>query len=245
MFSWGSKKDTFDPVKVKANTRMAITRIRMQQNKTINSVKVQRKQLAELMSMGKYDAARVKVEALIREDVSIEGLEVLSLLADLLASRVQVIANSKRDGGSSGCPPEMKEAVTSVIWASAQLDGIPELQAVRQALLAKFGREFIDVATVNGEFSVNEKVLQKLGMQTPSNAHCIEYLRSIADDYGTEFDESKLRASDALVVPAGMDGDRACVSSTGGAASPSAFQVPPIVVPRDDLEARLLALKRQ
>jgi hypothetical protein len=242
MFSWGSKKETFDPVKVKANTRMAITRIRMQQNKTINSVKVQRKQLAELLMMGKYDAARVKVESLIREDLSIEGLEVLSLFADLLASRVSVIAAAKREGGSSGCPSEMKEAVTSVIWAAARLDTIPELQSVRNALHAKFGTEFVETAAVNGEFSVNEKVLQKLGIQTPTNVHCIEYLKSIAADYGIEFDESKLQAKDALVVPSGMDSSG--FGSTAGV-SPGAFQVPPIVVPRDDFEARLLALKRQ
>lgn len=233
----------FDPVKVKANTKMAITRIRMQQNKTINSVKIQRKQLAELLAVGKYDAARVKVEAIIREDLSIEGLEVLSLLADLLASRVSVIAQAKREGGASGCPAEMKEAVTSVIWAAARLDGIPELQNVRNALLAKFGTEFVEVAAVNGEFSVNEKVLQKLGIQTPSNSHCIEYLRSIAADYGLEFDDAKLQTKDSLVVPAGMDGSSSFGRSD--AANPGAFQVPPIIVPRDDIEARLLALKRQ
>ncbi|CUF89207.1 Hypothetical protein, putative [Bodo saltans] len=240
MFSWGSKKETFDPVKVKANTRMAITRIRMQQNKTINSVKVQRKQLAELLSMGKYDAARVKVEALIREDLSIEGLEVLSLFADLDRSAHTVIAAAKREGGSSGCPSEMKEAVTSVIWAAARLDTIPELQNVRSALQSKFGTEFVETAAVNGEFSVNEKVLQKLGIQTPTNG--IEYLKSIASDYGLEFDETKLQAKDALVVPSGMDSSG--FGSTIGV-SPGAFQVPPIVVPRDDFEARLLALKRQ
>lgn len=214
----------------------------MQQNKTVNSVKIQRKQLAELMVVGKYDAARVKVEALIREDVSIEGLEVLALLADLVASRIQVLTTTKKEAGSSGCPTEMKEAVTSLLWASARLDAIPELQAVRAAFGAKFGKEFVEVASVNGEFSVNEKVLAKLGLQTPSNRDCIEYLRSIAADYGVDFLEEKLTTAESLLISdgSGIDG-----IVTGKARLGDPFAIPPIIVPRDDIEARLLALKRQ
>lgn len=243
MFSWGSeKKETFDPVKVKACVRMSITRMRMQQNKTVNLVKVQRKQLAELMAVGKYDAARVKVEALIRDDLSIEGLEVLSLLMDLIATRIQVLATTKREHGSSGCPSDLKEAVTSAIWASSRLGSIPELQLVRKSFIAKFGAEFVDMASVNAEFSVNEKVLEKLGIITPSNKDCVEYLRAIAAEYGLEFDEEKLCATDAIVVPTGMDKSAAQTALSGGVSN---FQVPPIIVPRDEFEARLLALKRQ
>ena len=231
--SFFASKESFDPVKLKAMVKMAMTRVKMVQQKTLNSVKVQRKQLAELIAIGKFESARVKVESVIREDVSLEGLEVLSLFCDLIAQRAASMIAMK------SCPPELKEAVTSALWASTHIDSVPELVNVRKQFMAKFGKEFVEMASNNSEFSVNQKVLDRLGLKIPTADACVEYLAAICEEFGLEVDESKLRGPAIFPsdTPMGMTGEL-----KQGA---SGFSVPPIVVPRDDLEARLLALKRQ
>jgi vacuolar protein sorting-associated protein IST1 len=225
-----SNKETFDPAKVKANIKMAISRIRLQQNKIVQSVKQQRRQLAELLSVGKIEGARIKVEALIREDISIEGLEVLAMLCELVANRLQMISSSKE------CPTELKEGLTSVLWAGAHLDNVPELRTIQKYFADKYGKEFLQTAVSNSEFSVNDKIISRLGSQTPSNTACVEYIKAVAAENGIDIEEEKLLVLSSIVpTPTGMD--PSCVVT--------ARNIPPIVVPRDELEARLLALKRQ
>lgn len=273
-FGFGDETDKFDPNRLKINLKMAVSRIRIHQNKIVNSVKAQRRGLAELMSVGKYDSARVKVEALMREDVSLEGLEALILFCDLVATRVGVVANSpgiskkeQEEGGySAGPPPELKEAISSILWASERVSGVLELATVRKQFIAKYGKPFVGSAIANSEFAVNEKILDRLGMGVPSNEAATRYMEAVANEYGVTYDPSQLSASMGGTKPSdtlagGTDIDMHDVlasidtpSNTAATEPPKSstrfvtqtgFVIPPIVKPRDELEARLLALSRQ
>lgn len=256
------KTSGFDPTKVKANIRMAVTRLNMQRNKLLNSVKTQRRGVAELLAIGKYDSARIRVENCIREDVNIEGYEVLSLFLDLLANRVQLIAESKpvktdgnRKDPSTACPPELKEAITSVLWAGARVgDTVPELAALRKAFEAKFGREFVEMSISNAEFSVNQRMMERLAMYTPPNEKCVAYLSNIAAEYGLDnYDEEKLRDPNGMVGSAAAASGGAinpCAPGSelqqnlpGYISTPSGLFIPPLRVPRDGIDQRLLRLK--
>jgi len=237
MFSiFGSHQDKFDETKFKANLRMAGTRIKMVQAKMANSIKLQRRAIAELLALGKFEAARIKVEPLVREDKSVAGLEALAVFCDTIGNRVHVV------GTATSCPPELKEAITSVIWASRQTDLVPELHVVREQIAFRFGRKFTDMAQNNEEFSVNQRILDRLSAQLPGHAECVEYLKGICEEYQVSVDLNKLEGAElgstTGTVPLGMEGEVKRDSS-------GRIEVPPIVVPRDDIEARLLALKRQ
>lgn len=252
----------FDPTKVRANIRMATTRLGMQKNKLLNSVKTQRRGIAELLALEKYDSARIRVENCIREDINIEGYEVLSLFLDLLANRVQLIAESKplktdknKKDPSSACPPELKEAITSVLWASARIgDAVPELEALRKNFESEFGREFVEMAMSNAEFSVNQRMMERLGMYTPPNDKCIAYLTSIAQEYQLSgYDENRLRDPNGLVASAAAASGGAGIETTGTGAelkqqvrgsvrTPSGLYIPPLKPPYDALDQRLMQL---
>lgn len=245
MFSFLSNKKpeaSFDINKIKSNLRMGSGRMKQQQQKRLNNVKKQRKEMAELMNVGKLDAARIRVEAVIREDLSIEGLEVLNLFIELVASRIRVIAETP------SCPLELKEAVTSILWAVPRIgEDIDELRVVRQQFAVKYGREFVDVAVQNGELSVNAKLMEKLSVMMPSNDQCKAYLESIAAEYNLQVDFSTLDSAEAIVAvtldPKVLQSKG--YGSEGGIRTATGLVVPPIIVPKDDLEARLLSLKRQ
>ncbi|ESL10144.1 hypothetical protein TRSC58_02127 [Trypanosoma rangeli SC58] len=262
-----SKKPVFDSVKVKATLRMAGTRVRMQQNKLVNGVKIQRRQIAELLALQKYESARIRVEQVIRDDVAIEGLEALSLFLDLLANRVQMIAEIKGGNGDAAearCPPELKECITSVLWASVRLgDVAPELQNIRKYFEIKFGKSFVAMSVDNTEFSVNQTIIDRLGIFTPSNERCLQYLTMIASEYSIEgYDEEKLRdpntlvasaaaASGAAIIHTTSENNTAAGAAAGGAVAsggtiktPSGVRIPMLTTPHDELEWRLLQLKR-
>ncbi|CCW60481.1 unnamed protein product [Phytomonas sp. EM1] len=262
MDSFMKPSSSFDANKVKANLRMAITRINIQKNKLVNSIKVQRRGIAELLAIDKYDSARINVEACIRDDLSIEGMEVLSLFLNLLSHRVQLIAECKtgKSGDSKSSHPlafplELKEAISSVVWASARLaDRVPELNAVRKAFESKFGKGLIEISVNNTEFSVNPKLMERLGTVMPSNESCITYLSNIAKEFALEnFDEERLRDPKALVAAAAVVSsvdhvaDLRCEenkSLLGGFMTASGGYVPPLKEPYDALDRRVLRLKR-
>lgn len=251
----------FDVSKVKANIRMAVTRLGMQKNKLLNSVKTQRRGIAELLAIGKYDSARIRVEQCIREDVNIEGLEVLSLFLDLLANRITLIAESKpvklaggRKDPASACPPELKEAITSMLWASARVgDTVPELSTLRKSFENKFGKEFVEMSLSNAEYSVNQRMMERLAMYTPSNDKCVAYLTGIAKEYSLEnFDVEKLKDPNGIVGsaaaaskgPVDLMGGELSKQVPGSVRTPSGLYIPPLTVARDALDQRLLRLKR-
>jgi len=239
-FLFGTKQPEFEQQKLKANLRMSITRIQQQKSKRTNAIRILRRQLAELMNASKVDEARVKVEGLIRDTAMLQALDILILFIELVTARLQVLAESK------SCPPEMKEALTSILWAVPRIDGVPEFHAIRLQCALKFGKAFCEMAAENGELSVNEKLVEKMSIQVPLPTTCVEYMEEIAAEYGVTFDAERLKREDAL-IPDGRSlvGDAAAVAAGGTASSATKFVVPPIIVPKDELEARLLALKLQ
>jgi vacuolar protein sorting-associated protein IST1 len=233
MFSFFSKKaPQYDFMKLKSNLKMSVTRIRMQQDKRRNNVRRQRRELAELINAKKLDSARVKVEGLIREHKSIDGLDILALFIELVVSRVSVIDELPT------CPPDLKEAITSILWAVPRCDELTEFHTIRLQFALKYGKAFCEMSAVNGELSVNARLMEKLGGEIPPSAECIEYLQGIADEFNLTFDAEQLSSPTALINEApGVT--IATVGVSGGVPV-----IPPIVVPRDELEARLLVLSR-
>lgn len=184
---------------------MTITRVRNLKGKRANGVKLQQRDIAEMLQEKKYDMARIRVDQCMETEKSLEGLEMLLVLLEVVAARVQLLADSKgvpllcTAGGSNGalslCPLELKEAVTTVIWASSVLgDSIPELIKLRTIFGNKYGKEFVQMSVRNSELSVSETVLECFAMSSKSQDECIAYLSQIAKTYEVEdFDENALR----------------------------------------------------
>ena len=236
--SWffAEKKHAYEPGKVKANLKMSLTRVQQQKNKRTNNVRALRRHLAELLAANKIDEARVKVEGLIRDVLYMQGLDILVLFVELVSGRQHVIAESRT------CPPELKEAVTSILWGVTRVDNVPEFHNLRFQFALKYGKSFCEAAAQNEELSVNEKLMEKLSTQVPAPSVCVQYLEDIAEEYGVDFDAEKLKREGAVlpehVFSSGAD-------ASGAVSATTRVAIPPIVIPKDAIEARLLSLKMQ
>jgi len=178
-------EEKFDRTKLQTNLKMAVTRLNMQKNKRENLVKLQRREIADLLRNKKEESARIKVESALREAYTVEAYEFLQLFIDLLAARIQLLSESRI------CPPDIKEAVSTVIWAAPRVENTPELLTVREQFVRKFGKEFVQAAANNTEMAVNQKVFYRLSMQVPEPYLCIQYMKDVANQYQLDWEPTQ------------------------------------------------------
>eukprot|EP00818_Percolomonas_sp_WS_P006398 CAMPEP_0117451008 /NCGR_PEP_ID=MMETSP0759-20121206/8776_1 /TAXON_ID=63605 /ORGANISM="Percolomonas cosmopolitus, Strain WS" /LENGTH=399 /DNA_ID=CAMNT_0005243575 /DNA_START=99 /DNA_END=1298 /DNA_ORIENTATION=+ len=176
------KRSQFDKNKLKSRLKMAQTRINLLRNKTTNSIKIQKRQVANLLQSEKDESARIKVENIIRDDYVLEALDILQLFCDLVLTRVALIAESK------DCPHDMKESISTLIYAAPRVQ-IDELMEIREQFKAKFGKDFVQKAMDNKDLAVNQRVMFKLGLKVPKPYLCIQYLKKIAEEYNIDWED--------------------------------------------------------
>lgn len=156
--------------------KLAISRLRMVQQKDTALAKQQRRAMAQLLEQGKEESAKIRVENIIRSDIDTELLEILELYCELLLARTGLMEAKE-------CDPGLEEAVKSIIYAAPRTD-IKELQQVRALLVEKYGKEFAVDAMENKDDKVAERVLKKLRVEPPPAELVTLYLQEIARTYG-------------------------------------------------------------
>eukprot|EP00775_Hariotina_reticulata_P012906 gene12906-13032_t len=116
-----------------------------------------RKDIADLLRAGKQDYARIRVEAVIREGLTLTAYEILELYLELLAVRSSLVASSK------DIPRDMVEALSSVLYAAS--------------------REYVAEACSDAgcaRWSVNDSLRRCLTVEPPEAAVKLETLSEIA-----------------------------------------------------------------
>eukprot|EP00574_Skeletonema_japonicum_P005385 CAMPEP_0201724624 /NCGR_PEP_ID=MMETSP0593-20130828/8328_1 /ASSEMBLY_ACC=CAM_ASM_000672 /TAXON_ID=267983 /ORGANISM="Skeletonema japonicum, Strain CCMP2506" /LENGTH=330 /DNA_ID=CAMNT_0048215925 /DNA_START=314 /DNA_END=1306 /DNA_ORIENTATION=- len=218
--------------KLKPQLKMAVTRFTIASNKKSALMKQQIREIAKLLAEDppKEEKARIKAEALIRDDDVVEAYEILQLNCDLLAERINLISHSKE------CPADLLSTVSTIIWASAIVD-IPELIEVRKQFKYKFGAAFDERAMRNVDGILNDRVVSKLSVQPPVAYRVQTYLEKISDEHEVGWKPSvPLQAKDIsqpMVPPTGRDVPEAPGSGLGSSIPPPVMMAssPPLVLP--------------
>lgn len=168
----------------------------MAANKKSALMKQQMREIAKLLSEDppKEEKARIRSEALIRDDVTIEAYEILQLNCELIYERIKLITASKT------CPEDMKSTVATTIWASSRVD-IKELVEVRKLLRSKFGKEFDNQCINNVNGICNERVVAKLSVQPPTAYEVQTYLEKICDQFHVDWKPLNKLNPDQLAEP--------------------------------------------
>ncbi|KAM0797942.1 regulator of Vps4 activity in the MVB pathway-domain-containing protein [Usnea florida] len=165
--------------KIKVQLKLSISRLRMVQQKDTAIAKQQRRAMAVLLEQGKEESARIRVENIIRSDITTELLEVLELYCELLLARTGLLEAKE-------CDPGLEEAIKSIIYAAPRTD-VKELQQARALLVDKYGKDFALEAVENADGKVAERVLKKLRVEPPDPELVTLYLKEIARTYGVNW----------------------------------------------------------
>ncbi|KAL4232772.1 Vacuolar protein sorting-associated protein ist1 [Mactra antiquata] len=169
--------------KLKTNLRLTINRLKLLEKKKTEIGQKARKEIADYISGGKDDRARIRVEHIIREDYLVEAMELLEMYCDLLLARFGLIQTQKE------LDPGLEEAIASLIWASPRLQtDCGELKVIADQFTHKYGKEFGQACRTNALENVSEKVMHKLGVQAPPKILIERYMIEIARSYNVPFE---------------------------------------------------------
>lgn len=182
---------------------MAVSRFQIASNKKTALMKQTMREIAKLLAeepQPKEEKARIRAEALIREDNTVEAYEILMLECELVFERVKLIESMKE------CPEDLKSCISTLIWSADRVD-IPELQEIRKQFRYKYGKKFEEACLNNVGGILNERVVAKLSVQPPSAYLVQTYLEKIADEFKVDWKPAvKLGAEDLsapMVAPVG------------------------------------------
>jgi len=170
-----------------------VQRLKTLQQKKEAQAKASRREIATLLERGKEETAKIKVEALIHEDIYTELLELLELYCELLLARFGLL-----DQNTQEPDPGISEGVCTVIHAAPRTE-LKELHILREILMYKYGRDFAIAAIENRNNCVSERVIRKLVTNTPAPELVDAYLVEIAKGYGIHWALDKLSGSDKAI----------------------------------------------
>lgn len=175
---------------------MAVSRFGMASNKKTALMKQQMRDIAKMLAEDppKEEKARIRAEALIRDDGTIEAYEILQLSCELIVERIKLISASKY------CPEDLISTISTLIWSSTRVD-IKELTDVRKQFRAKFGKKFEHAALNNEGGILNERIVAKLSVQPPTAFLVQTYLEKIADQFDVDWSPVNKIAIESLSAP--------------------------------------------
>ncbi|XXG59955.1 hypothetical protein AAC387_Pa04g1952 [Persea americana] len=173
----------FNSSKCKTVARLATSRIKLLRNKREAQIKQMRRDVALLLQSGQDDTARIRVEHVIREQNIMAANEIIELFCELIVVRLPIISKQRQ------CPADLKEGISSLIFAAPRCSDIPELQQIRSIFEKKYGKDFVSAATdLRPDCGVNRTLIEKLSVRTPTGQVKLKIMKDIAKEFQIEWD---------------------------------------------------------
>ncbi|PKA66357.1 hypothetical protein AXF42_Ash007054 [Apostasia shenzhenica] len=176
----------FNSSKCKTEANLVSARIKLLRNRREVQVRQMRRDIAMLLQSGQEDTARIRVEHVIREQNVMAANEIINLFCELIVIRLPII-QKQRD-----CPADLKEAISSVIYAAPRCSDIPELCRIQDIFEGKYGKGFASAATdLRPESGVNRTLIEKLSIRKPTGEVKLKIMKEIAKEYQIQWDSAE------------------------------------------------------
>ncbi|GAB2226592.1 hypothetical protein Droror1_Dr00022403 [Drosera rotundifolia] len=175
--------------KCKTCLTLGIARIKLLQNRRDVQLKQMRKEIAQFLQTGQEAIARIRVEHVIREQNIWAAYEVIEMFSEFILARVPILESQRE------CPPELQEAIASIMFAAPRCSDLPDLLQVKNLFAAKYGKEFASsVSELRPDSGVNRTIIEKLSVSAPPPELRLKVLKDIAREYGVAWDPSQTEA---------------------------------------------------
>ncbi|KAL4295444.1 hypothetical protein GQ457_12G015700 [Hibiscus cannabinus] len=173
----------FKAAKCKTLLKLTIPRIKLLRNRREIQIKQMRRDIAKLLETSQEATARIRVEHIIREENIMAAQEFLELFCELIAVRLPIIETQRE------CPLDLKEAISSICFATPRCADLPELIQVQMLFTSKYGKEFVSAATeLRPDCGVNRQLIELLSVRAPSPEIKLKLLKEIAEEHELEWD---------------------------------------------------------
>lgn len=188
---------TFKPSKFKPLVNLAFSRLLVLKNQRQVRYNQARSDVVQLLELGYHERALLRVEQVIKEQNMLDVFVMIESYCNLLVERVSLIEQERV------CPDELKEAISSLLYAASRCGEFPELQEIRAVLTSRFGKEFASNAIeLRNNCGVNHKMMQKLSTRLPGLERRMEVLKEIASEHNIvlQFDGPSTSTEESLDV---------------------------------------------
>lgn len=171
---------SFKTSKFKALVNLALARLAVLKNQKQTRFSLARSDVVQLLNLGHQDRALLRVEQVIKEQNMLDAFAMIEGYCLLLSERVKLVEHDNRE-----CPEELKEAISSLIFAASRCGEFPELQQIRALFTSRYGKEFTSRAVeLRNNCGVNPKMIQKMSTRQPSLEARMKVLKEIANENG-------------------------------------------------------------
>lgn len=175
----------FDGAKCKTLLKLTISRIKLLRKKSKNRLKQMHKEIGELLLTGKEAAAYISVEKIVWEQNMTDVYEIIELFCEIVVVHVPVIEKQRE------CPMDLKESITSLIFAAPICSDLPELLQVQNLFCAKYGKQFVAAATeLQPDCGVNRMIIGKLSACAPTAEVKSKIMEKIAEERQVDWHSS-------------------------------------------------------
>ncbi|XWS68856.1 hypothetical protein CRYUN_Cryun04dG0129600 [Craigia yunnanensis] len=178
--------------KCKTCLSLAISRIKLLQNKRDLQLKHMRKEIAQFLQAGQEPIARIRVEHVIREQNIWAAYEILELFCEFVLARVPILESQ------NVCYYTIflqQQGIFEGLFCLSHYADVPDLLQIKNFLSTKYGKEFFIAATeLRPDSSVNRAIIEKLSVSAPSGEIRLKVLKEIAQEYSVEWDSSSTEA---------------------------------------------------
>lgn len=165
--------------KFKPVVSLAISRLSVLKKQRQARTSVARSDVIELLNLGHHERALNRVEQVIKEQNMLDVFVLVEGYCHLFVERLDLVDKEK------GCPDELEEAVSSLIYASTRCGEFPELQEMRAMFTSRFGKEFVARGVeLRNNCKVNTKMVVKLSTRQPELESRMKVLKAIASENG-------------------------------------------------------------
>ncbi|XP_020093007.1 IST1-like protein isoform X2 [Ananas comosus] len=206
----------------KTEAQMATARIKLLRNKREAQVRQMRRDIAALLESRQEDTARIRVEHVIREQNIMAANEIVELFCELIAVRLPIIAKQRE------CPADLKEGISSLIYAAPRCSEIPELGRIRDIFEKKYGKDFVAAASdLRPNSGVNRLLIEKLSVRKPTGEVKLKFLKEIAKQYQVDWDAAETEQELLKPPEERLDGPCTFVSATSIPMKSSPAAAPP------------------
>eukprot|EP00475_Leptophrys_vorax_P030356 TRINITY_DN453_c0_g1_i1.p1 TRINITY_DN453_c0_g1~~TRINITY_DN453_c0_g1_i1.p1 ORF type:complete len:290 (-),score=86.25 TRINITY_DN453_c0_g1_i1:57-926(-) len=173
----GFSKDT-----LKAQLKMAVTRCNLSISKEQNTIKIQKRKIAEMLLDKKVENARIRAEGVMREQNLIYCYELLALRCELLSTRILLIAQSPQ------CPDDLFMPIATLIYCAQRLE-VQELVNCAHQFGYRWGKDWVQ-GLLHGARYVDPQVLKYLDINPPSKKEITEFLVTVAAECDVDWEPS-------------------------------------------------------
>ncbi|KAL8258148.1 hypothetical protein R6Q59_030189 [Mikania micrantha] len=164
--------------KLKTTINLAISRLAILKNNRHARFSIARADLIQLLRLNHHQQALLRVEQVIKDQNMLAVYNMIHDYCHLLKQRVKFIEQA------IDCPEELKEAVSSLLYAAPRCGEFPELQEIRAILTARFGKELGGAIVLKSNSRVCQKMILKLSSKEFSLENRTMMLTGIAKENG-------------------------------------------------------------